>query len=275
MTDNIYDVDNMSDEEAAEKARALGWHDKDEYNGNPENFTDAKTFLARSNENIPMLRENYRKMESFNQKILGELETLKKQNDGFMKRLEDAERKGYEKAVKDIEEQQRRAAVSGDLETYDRLAEQKKALANSGAEPQTQTYSAGSGDLPIADQIALEVFNTANPWFRNDRDLNEDMSAYVIGIKSRNPNMPMSEVLEKAKAKVVKANPDKFSGDKKSNEVLSGNGAVKSSYGELQDRAAYDVVWAKMERSMQIKGWAQADIDKAKKQYQANCLNNK
>lgn len=276
MTNDINDVENMSDEEAIEKARLLGWHDKDEYNGNPENFTDAKTFLKRSNENIPMLRENYRKLESFNQRILGELETLKKQSDGFMKRLEDAERKGYEKAVKDIEEQQRRAAVSGDLETYDRLAEQKRALASGGeVQQQTQVNSTGAGALPIADQVALEVFNSANPWFRNDQELNDDMTAYVIGIKSRNPNMPMSEVLEKAKAKVVKANPDKFSEGRKSNDVLSGSGVARTSYSDLQDRLSYDAVWNKMERSLQTKGYSQEYIDKAKKQYQANCLNNK
>lgn len=274
--DNIYDVDNMSDEEAESKAHALGWRSKDEFSGDPEKYTDAKTFLSKANENIPMLRENYRKIDMQNQKFQAELESLKKQISSTSQRLEDAERRGYERAVKDIEEQQRRAALTGDLEQYDRLQEQKRALASSSAQPSQPENKQGE-PLPVADQIALEVFQSTNPWFRNDAELNEEMSVYVLGVKSRNPNMPMSEILEKAKAKVIKANPEKFGEMKRTNEVLSSNtgGSGGKSYGELPEKAMYDSVWAKMERSLRVKGVSDAEIEKAKKTYQANCLNNK
>lgn len=276
MTEEIYNVDNMSDEEAQNEAYKLGWRPQDEFRGDPEKFTDAKTFLRNSNDNIPMLRENYRKIDAQNKRFQEELEVLKKQIAGTSKRLEDAERRGYEKAVQDIEAQQRRAALTGDVEQYDRLQQQKEALSANPA-PQTGGSANNDNGLPIADQIALEVFNNTNPWFRQDVELNEDMSAYVMGIKARNPNMPMSEVLDKAKAKVIKANPEKFSDNKKANDVLSGsgNGGAKISYGDLSDKAVYDSVWAKMERSLRVKGKSDSEIEKAKKMYQANCLNNK
>lgn len=274
--DNIYDVDNMTDEEAEQKAHALGWRPKEEYNGNPENFTDAKTFLSKANENIPMLRENYRKVEAQNQKFQEQLEAMNKQIMATSKRLEDAERRGYERAVKDIEEQQRIAAMSGDLDKYDALQEKKRALA--GETNKTATQTQGSEQFSTEDIIALQVFQNLNPWFRQDPDLNEDMSSFVIGIRTRNPNMSMSEVLDKAKAKTMKANPDKFSDMKKVNDVLSGNSnaqAGKLSYAGLQDKATYDSIWSKMERSMRVKGMSEKDIEEAKKNYQASCLNNK
>lgn len=276
--DNIYDVDNMTDEEAEVKAHALGWRPKDEFNGNPENFSDAKTFLSKANDNIPMLRENYRKVEAQNQKFQEQLEAMNKQIMATSKRLEDAERRGYERAVKDIEEQQRMAAMTGDLDKYDALQQRKDALAqksDEGANP--QNTNAGNEQFSTEDMIALQVFQNLNPWFRQDAELNEDMSSFVMGIRTRNPNMSMSEVLEKAKAKTVKANPDKFSGGKKVNDVLSGNNTTSArlSYAELPEKAVYDNIWNNMERSMRVKGASDADIEKAKKNYQANCLNNK
>lgn len=276
--DNIYDVDNMTDEEAEVKAHALGWRPKDEFNGNPENFTDAKTFLSKANDNIPMLRENYRKVEAQNQKFQEQLEAMNKQIMATSKRLEDAERRGYERAVKEIEEQQRMAAMTGDLDKYDALQQRKDALAQKSGEGATpQNTNAGNDQFSTEDMIALQVFQNLNPWFRQDAELNEDMSSFVMGIRTRNPNMSMSEVLEKAKAKTVKANPDKFSGGKKVNDVLSGNNTTSArlSYAELPEKAVYDNIWNNMERSMRVKGASDADIEKAKKNYQANCLNNK
>lgn len=274
--DNIYDVENMTDEEAESKAHALGWRPKEEFNGDPANFTDAKTFLAKANDNIPMLRENYRKVEAQNQRFQEQLEAMNKQIMATSKRLEDAERRGYERAVKDIEAQQRVAAMSGDLEKYDELQQRKDALAS---EPtKTAPQNQGGNEFTTEDMIALQVFQNLNPWFRQDPELNEDMSSFVMGIRTRNPNMSMSEVLEKAKAKTVKANPEKFSDIKKANDVLSGNSNSATgnvSYAGLQDKAIYDGIWGKMERSMRVKGMSEKDIEQAKKNYQASCLTNK
>lgn len=273
--ENIYDVDNMSDEEAQAKAHSLGWRPREEFSGDPEKFTDAKTFLAKANENIPMLRENYRKVEAQNQKLQEKIDALSNQMAQTAKRFEDAERRGYERAVKDIENQQRAAVVSGDVETWDKLQKQKQELSSySYQEPERQPNKAG--EMSVDDKIALEVFQATNPWFRNDVDLNEDMSSFVLGIKTRNPNMPMAEVLEKAKAKVVKANPDKFNDGKKTNDVLptSGNVTGQKSYNTLSNKAVYDNEWNYMEREMRVKGKSDADIEKAKKAYQANCLSN-
>lgn len=276
--DNIYDVENMSDEEAESKAHALGWRPKEEFSGDPDKFTDAKTFLSKANDNIPMLRENYRKVEAQNQRFQEQLETLTKEVSVFTKRLEDAERRGYERAVKDIEAQQRAAAMSGDLDKYDELQKRKDELAVKG-EAQTQENQrngTANNSLSMEDQIALAVFQNQNPWFRQDPELNEDMSSYVLGIKSRNPNMAMAEVLEKAKQKVVKANPEKFADNRKNNEVLSttGSAAGKLSYAGLPNKAIYDSEWAYMEREMRVKGKSDTEIEKFKKAYQANCLNN-
>lgn len=273
--ENIYNVDAMSEEEAESKAHALGWRPKDEFSGDPEKFTDAKTFLQRANDNIPMLRENYRKMDMQNQKLSEQIEQLTKQVAGVNQRLSEAEKRGYEKAVADIEAAQRAAALDGDMEKYDALQKRKADLSIKEAAPQApQTQSE---PLPTADLIALEIFQSQNPWFKQDAELNEDMCAYVMGIKSRNPNISMSEVLQKAKEKVVKANPQKFANQKSINDVLtSTNGAPsRSSYGDLKDKAIYDSEWAYMEKEMRIKGKSDADIEKFKKIYQANCLSNK
>lgn len=276
--ENIYDVDAMSEEEAENKAHALGWRPKDEFSGDPDKFTDAKTFLQKANENIPMLRENYRKIDAQNQKFSEQIEQLTKQIAGVNQRLIDAEKRGYEKAVADIEAAQRAAALDGDMEKYDALQKRKDDLSlKSSTAPQAPQNVPQGEPLPIEDRIALEIFQSQNPWFKQDAELNEDMCAYVMGIKSRNPNISMSDVLQKAKEKVVKANPLKFANQKSVNDVLTSTTSTpnRSTYGDLKEKAIYDSEWAYMEREMRIKGKSDAEIEKFKKIYQTNCLNNK
>ena len=270
--DNIYDVENMSEEEAESQARALGWRPKEEFNGEADKFTDAKTFLDRANTNIPMLRENAKKIEQRNRKLEEQLESVTKQLQALNKRADDAERAGYERAVREIEARQRKAALDGDVDEYDNLQKQKEGL--NMRQAQTQTQQPTQPQLNIEEQIAIKVFEENNPWFNTDPDLNEDMCGFMLGIKSKNPDMPLSAVINKAKEKTIKANPDKFNTNKANSVLSSDNVGGRMSYASIPaaDKANFDRELEKNIRDLEIRGVAKEKIEQFKKEYQKNCL---
>lgn len=268
--DNIYDVANMSDEEAETKARSLGWRPKEEFNGDEDKFTDAKTFLDKANTNIPMLRENAKKTEARNHRLEEQLRVLTEKVQTLTSRADAAEKAGYDRALREIEARQRKAVLDGDVDEYDNLQKQKDNLNIRPSEPtQTQTQP----QFSMQDQIAIQVFESQNPWFKEDPDLNEDMCGFIMGIKSKNPDMPLSEVINKAKERVVKANPDKFNTNKANSVLTSGSGG-RMSYASIPtaDKANFDRELERNVRDLEIRGVSKEKIEQFKKEYQKNCL---
>ena len=265
--DNIYDVENMSDEEAESKARSLGWRPKDEFNGDDDKFTDAKTFLDKANNNIPMLRENAKKIDAKNRQLEEQIKAMNEKLQALTKRADEADREGYNRAVREIEARQRKAVSEGDIDEYDNLQKQKESLGV------RQTPETPNQTISMQEQIAIQVFESQNPWFRQDPELNEDMCGFIMAIKSKHPDMSLSEVIDKAKERTIRANPDKFT--EKKNAVLSSTeGSRTSSYASIPaaDRAVFDRELEKTIHGMEIRGVSKDQIEQFKKEYQKNCL---
>ena len=269
--DNIYDVENMSEEEAEAKARSLGWRPKDEFNGDEDKFTDAKTFLDKANTNIPMLRENARKIEQRNHRLEEQVKSMEEKLSALVKRADEADKAGYERAIREIEARQRKAALDGDVDEYDNLQRQKENLNVRTPAPQPEPKNQ---PLSTSEQIAIQVFEANNPWYRKDEELNADMNGFLLGIKSKYPEMPLSEVIERAKERTIKANPEKFSTNK-ANSVLSSSGSGgRISYASIPaaDKANFDRELEKNIRDLEIRGVSKEKIEQFKKEYQKNCL---
>lgn len=269
--DNIYDIENMSDEEAESKARSLGWRPKEEFNGEDDKFTDAKTFLDRANTNIPMRLENARKIDQKNHRLEEQIRTLTQQMQDLTRRYDEADKRGYERAVREIEARQRKAVADGDVDEYDNLQKQKENLSVQIQQPTPQPQKQ---EISVQDQIAIQVFEENNPWYKQDEELNEDMNGFLMGIRAKNPDMSLSEVIQRAKEKTIKTHPEKFN-DRKANSVLSSdNVGGKLSYASIPaaDKANFDRELEKNIRDLEIRGVAKEKIEQFKKDYQKNCL---
>lgn len=268
--DNLYDVENMSDDEAESQARLLGWRPKGEFNGDEEKFTDAKTFLNKANTNIPMLRENAEKIKQRNHRLEEQIKNLNDKLQALTKRADEADRQGYERAVREIEARQRKAVADGDIDEYDNLQKQKEGLS---ARPQIPTQPT-QPQISMEEQIAIQVFESQNPWFKEDEALNEDMCGFLMGIRSKNPDLPLSEVLRRAKDKTIKANPEKFNTNKANTVLSSDNIGGRMSYASIPaaDKANFDRELERNIRDLEIRGVAKEKIEQFKKDYQKNCL---
>lgn len=278
--DNLYEVENMTDEQAESTAKTLGWRGEEEFNGDPDKFVSAKEFLNRANKNVPVMRENYKKIADFNNVLLNKVKGFEQKIDILTKKYEEAEKRGYERAIRDLESKQAKAVTEGDTEAYKEYEQRKKQLQQEREEKLSQPSVAQSqpeNSIPLADQIAIATFENQNSWFRHDPDLNEDMRGFVLALKGGHPEMSMAEVLEKAKAKVIKLNPEKFTTKEKVSPVMGTDDVSSTSkltYATIdpKTREMFDAQWEATARSMRNRHFSDEVIEKQKKEYQAECL---
>lgn len=101
-----------------ERAREQRWVPKDEFNGNPDDWVDAKEFIARGS--------FFKKID----KQKKELEEQKLLIQDLIKTMSTSEERAYKKALKDIENGKLHAKSNRDIEAYEHFTEKEKQLSS-------------------------------------------------------------------------------------------------------------------------------------------------
>ncbi len=209
------------------EAHAQGWRPLEQYRGKPGGWVNAKTFIERGKNYLPFVQKELRESKETIGRMSGEMEqlrTLVASTQKDMQQLLDFSRRanqaGYDRAVKDLKEQQREAVTAGDVATFDKIEGQLEQMAEAreeGAEepaPRTPAREAAPQPQPaIGIPQEYQDFMAENPWFNTDRVLNSAMIAEHNAIIEEAPGMPLYEQLEKAKEAVVARFPKKFGVD--------------------------------------------------------------
>lgn len=222
------DTEQPSENEV--RAKRLGWHPKDEYEASgrdPAKWVSADDFIRRGEEELPVLRERYRKLE----RVTSGLE--KKLDDGhvllrdLVKSQSDRERKAVEKALKEAEGKRREAISVGDVAATESLSEEieeyKDTLKTKPVETR-QNNDQGKGNVP---QEVIE-WAEANPWFNDNKKMNA-VAVAEYGDLMSDKSLTETQRLAKVKAEVVKRFPENFSNARRTQPaaVESGNGAAR------------------------------------------------
>src|SRR6478752_6584298 len=90
------------------EAKEHGWTAKEDFKGDPARWVDAKTFVEKADEVMPLLRK---KTEVLNRRVEDLEKTIRQQT----RLLSTAEKRAYDQAVADLKEKQERAVEDGDL----------------------------------------------------------------------------------------------------------------------------------------------------------------
>ncbi len=129
------------------EARNHGWTPPDEFKGDQSRFVDAKTFMERADEVMPLLKKK-------TQQQAAKIDQLER----TVKRLAKAEQSAYDNAVADLKARAETAVETGDVDAYRKVDKQL-------ADLQKQA----NADAPkVTDEAALEAFDAfrdANTWF--------------------------------------------------------------------------------------------------------------
>src|ERR1700749_5032130 len=107
--------------EIVERARRLGWRPQEEYSGRRE-WVPADKFIETAENELPVLRENLRRLDSLYTKDVGslknELSEVKQVLTDFREFASGAERRAYEKAKRELIEKRDVAVAHADTETF-------------------------------------------------------------------------------------------------------------------------------------------------------------
>lgn len=214
--------------DAAEKtameaeAHAQGWRPLEQYRGKPGGWVNAKTFIERGKNYLPFVQKELRESKETIGRMSGEMEqlrTLVATTQSDMAKLLDFSRRanqaGYDRAVKDLKEQQREAVAAGDVTTFDKIEGQLEQMAEAREEGTEEPAPAPAPQPKPAIGIPQEYqdFMAENPWFNTDRVLNSAMIAEHNAIIEESPGMSLADQLEAAKEAVVARFPKKFGVD--------------------------------------------------------------
>ncbi len=211
------------DPEMESRARRLGWAPKDDFRGNPDLWVDAATFVQRGEEVMPILKATNRKLEG----KIGELEqTLKDFADHHTK----TQQRMYQKAIRDLKVEQRKAAEEGDVSRFDQIEQQVQDVvkdATSGKPNGAATDQQAKVD-PVAKEWAQD-----NRWFREDPELGNFAATYHETLLKTKPGLTLEENLQEVTKATKRAYPEKFSNPKRNGaQTVEGNPGPKSKGGK-------------------------------------------
>lgn len=206
-----------------DRARAMGWKPQNEYRGDPRRWTDAETFIAHGERELPILRDQNRRMSEKLARTDGEVSALRNTIAEQGKAVRDAmalarraDQKGYERGLAELKAKQREAVATGDTEAFDQVQQQIDAAERerqvAAIEPATApdpTPAPAAVPVPQTDP-ATTAFFAENPWFHTDPELGRAMIAEHIAVKTSRPHLPLADQYAVARARLVEAFPDRF-----------------------------------------------------------------
>ncbi len=203
------------------RARRMGWRPKDEFRGDQSRWTDAETFIARGEAELPVLRERYRALDDRFARTESELKELRDraaEQTRVMGEFRDlslrAEQRAYARAKSELEGRMREAVASADQAGYDRALAELNALE---PPPAVTKEPPKEEPKPTTTKVEPEVqaWIAENEWFNRDPTLNAYAVARHGQLLQERPGMSIAENLAEVRREVVERFPDKFGNPKR------------------------------------------------------------
>lgn len=199
------------------KAMEMGWRPKEEFDGNEDDFIDAKEFVRRA----PL----FDKIEQQGRQLKNTIKALEsfKQHYTKVKEVE------YERALTTLKAQRKEALREGDPDRFDELDAQIK-----GVEKEADQIRAAH-DIPLVKEEridpAWQSWASRNRWYESTGYMRE--YADEVGKDLHSRGMSPAEVLKAVEVAVRKEFPHKFSNPNKANAPSVDTGASpKQSSGD-------------------------------------------
>lgn len=170
------------------KAAEMGW--KKDFDGEPEDFIDAREFIRRK----PL----FDKMESQKK----QLKEMDKALRALQTHHEAVKATEYQRAVNTLKAEKKAALESGDADELIRIDD---AIADVKAEERANKQVAKVGPDPRFVEWVNE-----NQWYAKDAELRQEADEIGVGRKNLHPELGPEEILEYVEKKIKKLYPSKF-----------------------------------------------------------------
>ena len=224
--------EERTEEQYVQEARNQGWKPQEEYSGDPDKWSDAKTFVENGEKIAAIATKQKKSLESRVQF----LEQTNQELSEFHKKSMEAQRKQNETLMRQLNAERAKAIEEGDGQRFTRAEQAIKQLEAQNSEKRSQT---------VGPTEAWQVeWASENDWY--DPGPNHDVEAKALAdgmlpIIARETGYKDKALLEFVRS----AMPHKFKNpnretsitDGKSVQVDSSKPAAKRSYEALPDEA--------------------------------------
>lgn len=178
-----------------EKARAMGHVAKEDFRGDPEKWVDAETFVKRSENILPIVKERLDHVIKENQELK---ESFREFNEYHKKTAE----REFNRALQAIEQKKLDAVESADVQGYHQAEAERRDLLKEHASPPSQPERMG-------ETAEFKAFTSSNDWYGKDSELTNYADIIGKGLAGT-PGMTNAALLSKVAEEVKARYPQKF-----------------------------------------------------------------
>jgi len=190
------------------KAREQGWRPKEEWEGEPEKWRDAKEFVERG--------ELYGKIDTLGRDLKETRKALKMLQEHHSK-VKETE---FNNAVKELKALQKQHLETGDAESY---IEATELLTDLKAEQKAREVI--SANTPKQPDPRFTSWVDENKWYQSDSSMRKYADAIGLGYAQQNPGIDPTDVLEYVTQEVKARFKDKFENPNRNKpSAVEGNG---------------------------------------------------
>ena len=193
---NTGNESNEQLQQTEERAKTMGWTPQDQFKGDPARWIPAEAYVKRAEEEMPILRGTLKKLEGSvgeqsriikeqaaeNKRLNEKLETMSQDVSLMVESGRKAEQRAYDRALKDLQAQQRAAVETQDTATFDKVTadinehiKQHPAVTGKPADipvKKDETKPAGATDIAWKpDAVVFDNWVAENTWYQKDPEL--------------------------------------------------------------------------------------------------------
>jgi len=214
------------------RARNMGWVDEDSFRGSPDLWVSAEEFVRRGENEIPIMRERLRAMDSNLNKsnlertrLEGKIDSLTQSQVSLANSLS---KTAYERARREIEAEKRDAAQDGDMDRFDRAQSKIADLETAVEKAQPPEIPPAAGQPP-ENHPDFAGWVSQNQWYNDDFELSAEADQYGSWLISRGKATPGQDVYGKTLEHIKKKYPEKFG----AKPLPAGQASVEAGSGSI------------------------------------------
>lgn len=196
-----------------QKALEMGWRPKDEFDGDEEDFIDAKEFVRRK----PL----FERIEHQSK----ELKAVRRALEEFKGHYSKVQETEYKRALSELKATQRSALAEGDIEKYHALNEAIEEVQDEAKELAQERNS-----IQIVEEQVHPVFAAwlnRNPWYESQKHMR--VFAEDLGNTLKSRGVHPEDILKQIEQAVKKEFPNKFTNPNRASAPAVEGSARRSS----------------------------------------------
>jgi hypothetical protein len=194
--------------EVTQEAIDTGWIPKDDFKGDKSKWRPAEEWVERGRTLIPIIKTQLRGTETKLEKALADLERQRKTTEKLLKMSETVGQEAYDRAKRELTQKQVQAVVDGDVETWQKLEDDKEKL--------TKPEPIAPEPEPEINNPVFNEWHKTNDWYLKDPDLTDFANLHAQRINPEG-GMDAGTLYTEVEKKVKELFPHKFSNPNREN----------------------------------------------------------